>query len=55
MFVSMFFEMTVETNELAKELMNKKLQHIIVLWSGGENMNPCFQQIFCMPIISLGW
>jgi hypothetical protein len=36
MFVSMFFEMAVETNELAKELINKKLQHIIVLWSVGK-------------------
>jgi hypothetical protein len=26
MFVSMFFEMIVETNELTKESMNKKLQ-----------------------------
>ncbi len=57
-------EMTIETNELAKELVNMEMQmfwkyqvnakdikHIMEWWG---NMSPCFQLLFSLLVKSLG-
>jgi len=57
-------KITVGTNEPTKEMVNrnwkcsngtKLMQRTLsVFWSGGENMNICFQLLFSLPIESLG-
>jgi hypothetical protein len=53
-------KMTIGISEPTKDLVNRELQMfwryqidaktLSVLWSGGENMSPCFQLLFPLPI-----
>jgi hypothetical protein len=57
------FEMTIKTNELAKELMNREFKmfwsyqvdtkDIKCFWSGGKNMSPCFHLLLSLLVRSL--